>query len=262
MLGPTASSRSPAPRDARDGRPTRVRQDKSPTEFVPVPVRRPREQVEHQLRDAILSGNLSVGTRLPAEAELASEFLVSRTTVREALRSLVTAGLIDKVPGSRGGTFVRSIDHLSLADSLHETIQSLVKLGTIDITDAVQVHRLLEIPAVRLAAENRSDADLAVMDEIIGALSATTLDDPSIPELDLKLHYQIGLASGNCVLAAFIKALHRVGEPVRRLRLTPEVARESHRQHRALVEAIRQSDPGAAAEILSHHMTYWREHSR
>src|ERR1700733_10666423 len=159
------SSRPSLSHDARAGRSSRRRDDKSSTEFVPTPVRRPREQVEPQLREAILSGSLSAGTRLPAEAELASEFFVSRTTMREALRALVASGLIDKVPGSRGGTFVRGIDHLSLAENLHETIQSLVMLGTINTVDATQVHRLLEIPAVRLAAENRSDDDLAVMDD-------------------------------------------------------------------------------------------------
>src|ERR1700689_745140 len=82
--------------------------------FAPIPVLRPREQVEEQIRAAILSGLLDVGSKLPSEAVLANQFSVSRTTVREALRSLATKSLIEKIPGPAGGTFVRKVDHWSL----------------------------------------------------------------------------------------------------------------------------------------------------
>jgi GntR family transcriptional repressor for pyruvate dehydrogenase complex len=64
---------------------------------------RPRTQVERQIREAILLGTFSHGAKLPAETELAQRFGVSRPTVREALRSLVDAGLIRKIPGVAGG---------------------------------------------------------------------------------------------------------------------------------------------------------------
>ncbi|KAA9163320.1 GntR family transcriptional regulator [Amycolatopsis acidicola] len=68
---------------------------------------RPREQVEDTLRASVLNGRLAAGERLPAEAELARQFSVSRPTIRQALSALETQGLIRKVPGARGGWFVR-----------------------------------------------------------------------------------------------------------------------------------------------------------
>jgi DNA-binding transcriptional MocR family regulator len=78
--------------------------------FQPSRVRRPREQVEEQIREAILSGAFRQGDKLPSETQLAEQFSVSRTTVREALRALAAAGLISKVPGVAGGSFVQSVE--------------------------------------------------------------------------------------------------------------------------------------------------------
>ncbi|MCA3749647.1 MAG: winged helix-turn-helix transcriptional regulator, partial [Rubrobacter sp.] len=86
-----------------------MRLERSTVAFKPAPVRRAREQVESQLREAILSGTFRSGDRLPSELELAKSFGVSRTTVREALGSLASAGLISKVPGASGGSFVRRV---------------------------------------------------------------------------------------------------------------------------------------------------------
>ena len=83
-------------------------------------VLRPRQQVEEGIKAAILSGELKSGEMLPPEAELARQFQVSRTTLREALRVLSTQHLITKVPGARGGNFVRSIDHDSLGTVVTE----------------------------------------------------------------------------------------------------------------------------------------------
>ena len=125
--------------------------------FAPIPVLRPREQVEEQLKGAILSGQLEVGSRLPSETVLAAEFSVSRTTVREALRSLATKGLIEKTPGAGGGSFVRNVDHWSLGRVVHEGMQNLLQLGTIQETEASDVRYMLEVPAARLAAQNRTE---------------------------------------------------------------------------------------------------------
>ena len=78
-------------------------------------VLRPRAQVESQIREAILRGDFSQGDKLPPETELAQQFGVSRPTVREALGSLVAAGLIRKIPGVAGGSFVNSVTPDSLS---------------------------------------------------------------------------------------------------------------------------------------------------
>jgi DNA-binding FadR family transcriptional regulator len=223
-------------------------------------VLRPREQVEEQIRSAILSGVLRSGERLPSEAELSRQFDVSRNTVREALHALATQNLISKVPGAGGGSFVRSVDHESLGNVLSESMQSLLALGRIEFEEVALVRQHLEVPAARLAAGHRSQADLDLLRDIVQQQKSISVDDPAVPELDARFHIAIAKASGNRVLAAFVAALHKQTEPVRYLDLSPEVGTTTVRQHQAIVTAIAGGDEAAAELAIIEHLTYLREH--
>src|SRR5689334_9877687 len=119
---------------------------KRPTgpKFTAKQVTRPRAQVEQQIREAILGGLFSPGEKLPPETQLAEQFGVSRPTVREALGSLVTAGLIRKVPGVAGGSFVNSVTPDSLSAMLSESMDTIVRLGSLDIDELPSMPRVLE----------------------------------------------------------------------------------------------------------------------
>jgi DNA-binding FadR family transcriptional regulator len=208
----------------------------------------------------ILSGELQTGERLPAEAELARQFNVSRTTVREALRSLCTQNLLDKAPGVGGGSFVRSIDHESLGTLLQESLHNLLQLGTLRSDEVAMVRQYLEIPSARLAAAHRSNEHLAQLHDIVDRQKSIAVDDPDVPRLDASFHAVIADASGNRVLASFVHALHRETEPVHYLDLSPNVGRATVRQHQQIVRAIACSDPDAAEEAVVEHLTYLRQH--
>lgn len=228
--------------------------------FSPRQVLRPREQVEEQIRSAILSGELHSGDRLPNEATLARQFSVSRTTVREALRSLSAQNLIYKVPGARGGTFIRDVDHRSLSAILQESMHNLLQLGSIAFAEVAIVRQHLEMPSVRLAALNRTEDDLAELRRIVDAECAASVNDPSVPGLDEQFHATIARASGNRVLASFVHALHRETEPVHYLDLSAEVGRITVRQHKRIMQAIIKQDPDAAEQAIIEHLTFLREH--
>jgi GntR family transcriptional regulator, transcriptional repressor for pyruvate dehydrogenase complex len=223
-------------------------------------VLRPREQVEQRVRAMILEGELQIGERLPSEAELARQFNVSRTTIREALRSLSAQNLIDKVPGAGGGSFVRSVDHRSLGTLLQESLNNLLQLGTLGWTEVAMVRQYLEVPSARLAAVNRSEDELRALEAIVERQKHITVDDPEVPDLDAQFHAAIADASGNRVLAAFVHALHRETEPVHYLDLSPEVGRETVRQHRDIVKALAVGDPDGAETAVITHLTYLRDH--
>lgn len=221
-----------------------------PAQIALARVQRPRQQVEDQLRQAILSGALGIGRKLPPEAGLAVEFGVSRTTVREALRSLAADGLIEKVPGAGGGSFVRGVDHHSLAFGLSEDIENLIRLGSVHYEEAVAVRRLLEVPAARSAAVERSDVEIAELEGILAQEESLTAGDPLIPELEARFHSVIAHASGNRMLAAFVFALHQVTGPVSDLGRGREVGKRTCRHHRTLLGAIDKQDPDAAAAAM------------
>ena len=233
----------------------------SSSKFKAQQVTRPRDQVERQLREAILDGHFGQGDKLPPETELAQQFGVSRPTVREALGALVSVGLIRKVPGVAGGSFVNTVSPDSLGQMLSESMGTIVRIGALDIAEITEVRRVLEVPAAEWAAKNRSDADLAAMKAVVDQQKNTTIDDPKIPEYDLKFHTAIGYASGNRLLAAFVSAVHDATHPAQFLDVTPDVARKTVKQHIAIVAAIESGDPDAAADAMREHLDFVLQYS-
>lgn len=219
-------------------------------------VQRPRQQVEQQIRAAIITKQLAEGDRLPSEGELAEQFGVSRSTVREALRSLASIGLITKTPGARGGSFVRRMDVDTFGELLSEQMDLFVNLGNASPDDVVSVRAYLEIPAARLAALQRTDSDIDRLRRIVGIQKRTSVDDPEVPKLDVNFHSAIAAASGNRVLSAFVLALHSVSQPVRHIRLSPDVGQATVAQHVAVVHAIEDGDPDAAETAIREHLDY------
>lgn len=227
--------------------------------FTPEPVRRPREQVERQLREAIVSSAFKRGERLPSEAELAREFQVSRATVREALRALAAEGLISKLPGASGGSFVETVDHESLESLLSKSMETILKLGSVTFAEVSAVRELLEIPSARLAAENRTEEHLAELEEVLERERAVSVEDPQVPELDISFHSVVAVASGNRILSSFVTALHRATRPVHYLHLEPGAGKATVRQHGAIVAAIADGDPDAAGRAMAAHLAYLRD---
>lgn len=231
-------------------------------DFKPIPVRSPREAVELQLREAILAGELSDGERLVSEPELARMFEVSRSTVREALRALAVDGLIERVPGAGGGTFIRAISAGQLADRLEESVELLVRVGRVTEADITTVRELLEVPAAELAAKNRTEEDLDELRSIIESEKSIDVDDPNVPGLDTRFHSTIARATGNGLLAALIAALHKAAHPVAHLHLTPEDGQMTVRQHMELVQSLADQDPRKAAQKAAKHINYLHERAQ
>ncbi len=240
--------------------PTRLIDQMNDTAFRPERVRRPREQVEHQMRSAILSGEFKVGERLPSEAELAKAFGVSRSTIREALHALKTSGLITTTPGATGGSFVEGVDHHSLAERFGEALANVVQLGTLSYEEVADVRRLLEIPAARLAAQNRRPEDLNKLNDLIEHEKNAEAGDPEVPALNASFHRVVADASGNRMLAALVSALHRVTLPLSSIETSAALGRESVNQHIRIATAVRESDPTAAEIAMTEHLEYLREH--
>ena len=224
--------------------------------FEAIPVSRLRQQVERQLRSAIVSKTIGEGERLPSEAELAERFGVSRPTVREALRSLAASGLIEKTPGANGGSFVRKLDASTFGAMLSESVGLFVDLGNADQSEVDALRDIMEVPATRLAAVHRQDQDLADLGEILDAQKHASFDDPRVPQLDIDFHSTVAAASGNQVLRVFILALHTVAQPVRHMTLTAEIGKKTVQQHQAIVRAVQRQDEAEAERAIRTHLEY------
>ncbi len=118
------------------------------------------EQVAGQLRALIQNGSIAVGERLPVETQLAAAFGVSRTTVREALRTLGSQGLVHTTRGPTGGTFVSYPDDERLQQSIEAHLGLLNGSARLTDVDYFDAREMIEVPCARLAAERRTDEHL------------------------------------------------------------------------------------------------------
>src|SRR5689334_2962262 len=125
------------------------------------------EQAAERLRAQITSGHWPVGTKLPGETTLAKELGVGRSTVRDALRALAGAGLVQ--PGQGAGVFVTATR--AVADWP-------TRLRRAAVTDVYEVRMAVEVHAARLAARRRTPEDVAAMELALeGRRAASTADD-------------------------------------------------------------------------------------
>lgn len=132
---------------------------------LPAVKRRAFEKICQNIRDELAAGKLRPGDKLPAERELAEQFGVGRSALREALRSLEIAGVIQLKKGVKGGAFVQSGDPTSLT----RVMQDLVHLGAISLGDLTEARLLIQSGIVRLACERASAEDLEAIRRNIDA---------------------------------------------------------------------------------------------
>src|SRR6202521_4071037 len=120
------------------------------------------EQIVQQIEDSILKGTLKAGDQLPAERELALQFGVSRTAVREAIKALHEKGLVDAFPGR--GTFITS----GKSNSMRQSLDRILKSGQADgSAHLVEIREILEPEIAALAAARADDQDLITMREAV-----------------------------------------------------------------------------------------------
>lgn len=206
----------------------------------PISRKNAAEAVFEDLRSAIMSGRLSVGTRLPAETQMAGRYGVSRPIVREALRSLQTLGLTQTRTGS--GTFV-----------ITNTPGPELSYGGYSARDLIEARPFIEVPAAGWAALRRTEGQLARILELCDEMDRQ--EDPhKWVLLDSEFHSMIAEASGNAVFAKIVAdardALSRQSELVNMMARRRDA---SNIEHRLIAEAIGAgSEPEAIRAMESH----------
>src|SRR3954469_19377815 len=150
------------------------------------------EQVIDQLREQILAGTWPIGGRIPTESELAQLTGTSRNTVREAVQSLVHAGLLERRQGS--GTYVLAASELAGAVGRRVAVAHHVHV--------LEVRRTLEVGAARLAALHRTAEDVTRLRDLVAQRNAAMRrgDVDGLVAGDVALHRAIGQAAHNPVL--------------------------------------------------------------
>jgi DNA-binding FadR family transcriptional regulator len=224
-------------------------------EFTPIGPRRTFEGAVEQIGQRIRLGELGPGDRLPSERELAAAMQISRPTLREAVRVLVSAGVLTVRPGSAGGIFVVS-GYVPI-----ELLRSKSDLRLGEVAGVLEARRLLEPRVAQLAALKASDEDFAAMQATIDAHKEllakgdVLTDEDRFLQRDTQFHVRIARATGNTTIVSLMRTLLRRLEIARDLALhqapIPEWVIDIHERTLA---AIRSADHPRIELVMDEHL--------
>jgi GntR family transcriptional repressor for pyruvate dehydrogenase complex len=209
------------------------------------------EEIFEILKEAILSGGYESGEALPSEVELSHQLGVSRTVVREAIRSLQSRGFLEIRRGARGGVYILDLNQSTICENLAD----LIMARKITMNHLAQARMYLEPEVSRLAAIHATRKDLESMENAIEEYERTQ-DKEKIITLNTRFHLCVGKACGNPFYSILMEVI--MGFTEQFVRTIKPITHIIHRQgeHREILEAIKQHNPNEAMEITIHHISY------
>jgi DNA-binding FadR family transcriptional regulator len=209
------------------------------------------EDICLQIRHEVSEGRLKPGDRLPAERDLAEQFGVSRTAVREALRSLEVAGVIACQRGIHGGAFIRHGD----PGIITQAVRDMVLLGRITTESVTETRILLMNDALRLACERASNVDLDAIERDIDLVEQLTRSGDLTRRSTYIINFYslVARATHNEVMVMLIDSLSEI---VRQLldRIGPEPRSDVVEVRRLILKHLRARDAEAATEEMTRHL--------
>jgi GntR family transcriptional regulator, transcriptional repressor for pyruvate dehydrogenase complex len=207
------------------------------------------EEMVGQLHQLIDDGKLKAGDRLPSERELAETFRVSRSSVREAIKTLENEGMVISRPGS--GTFITAVN----VEAIIPPLASLLSRGKDALVDLFEMRCLVEPSIAALAAERATPADILRLKEICSEQEQQINRDTSAVDSDAAFHLTIGRATHNAALQRLVASIVEILKPIREKSLqTPGRAHKSLASHREILVAIERHDPELARQAMQRHI--------
>jgi GntR family transcriptional regulator, transcriptional repressor for pyruvate dehydrogenase complex len=215
------------------------------------------DQVAATLTDLIISGELPSGHRMPSERELVEEFAVSRSVVREAVRSLVARGLV--TAQARSGHIVSLPGTSSVTDSLMLYMRGR---GALDFEKVMEVREVLEVETAGRAAAAATGEEIEAL-----RLAAQRFNEASGAEeaalADVEFHRMIAVATGNEYFEIVLDSLRGVLLEVQLPSLaTPEILGFAREAHAAVLERIVAHDAEGARAAMERHLSGAVERAR
>lgn len=171
--------------------------------FRPLKKKRFSDQIADLIQKKIVEDHLQTGTNLPSEQDMAAEFEVSRSVIREALRILEITGLVRIKKGPSGGIFVSNVYHKPITRS----ISNLITSGDVTVDHLFDARLLIEPYIAKEAAVHASDEALRRFQELFKDSTAHFDDAVRLKHNNLKFHLLLARASGNPVLSIMLESV-------------------------------------------------------
>ncbi|WP_307532618.1 FadR/GntR family transcriptional regulator [Pedobacter sp. W3I1] len=215
-----------------------------------IEVESPVDKIIGQLKQLISTGQLMPGDRLPPERMLAEKFGVGRSYVREAILKLEFYGLLKTNPQS--GTYVAGMG-IKIMDNL---ITDIIKFNKDDFNALLEARYYLELDAVKLAAERRTEEDLVSLREAIEDFEQKIDSGQDAVEEDMLFHIKIARASKNSVIESMILII--IPDLIKNINENKLCGEnrglQSKKEHREILRAIENQDIDAAENAVAGHL--------
>lgn len=216
------------------------------------------ERIVDQIEDSIFSGALKPGEQLPPERELAIQFGVSRTAVREAVRTLHEKGLVEAYSGR--GTFVTKGRSKGIRLLLNNLLASEQADAAVYLAE---VREILEPEIAALAALRIGDQTLATLREAVAVMDRSADDPDAFVEADLDFHLALAEAVGNPVILSILDSIVVLLRDQRRKICTlSDGPPRGQAHHKEILAALEQRDPEKTRIAMKAHMLQVRADSR
>src|SRR4051812_11671830 len=216
------------------------------------------EQVADRIRTAILDRSLSAEARLPPERELALQFGVSRTTVREALRHLQAQGLLS--PRGRTSPMLPADPDAALA-RFREALSNVVQLRNVSLHELLELRLALESAALVRAAQAPVAKYLAEARAALELMESPRLAQDAFYQADVDFHAALVAASGNealrLVMLAVKDSIRRHLDEAMRGRAFAKVRLQVQEEHRKLLTAVQNGNAKGVAALLQKHLEFY-----
>ena len=227
--------------------------------YTPLQTTKLYEHIVAQIRQQIVSSQLKDGDQLPNERTLAEQFGVSRTVVREAIKTLVKEGLVDVRHGR--GTFVIDGTSQALKQSLGLMI-SIGQFGSVTDRDMVEIREILEPAIAALAAIQATAEEITILRELVAIMDASMNDVSAYITADSNFHVMLAKATHNAlipiILDPIVDLLHKQRERIFHIDNGPQSGQYHHKR---ILDAIIRKNPEKAREAMSAHLRQVREHT-
>lgn len=208
-----------------------------------------------KLVEDIVGGEYQPGDTLPTEADLGTEFGVSRTVIRESVMLLQDKGLVRIIQGK--GTLVLDPRSWNMIDNvvLSAVVRHDDTLGILE--ELIVVRAALERGMAAAAADHATPAQLELLDQAFVAMRRAAADVDEFAQADVRFHDAVMDLSGNRLARAIVSSIHDKARATLRYRgsTSADMIAQTLDEHRAILEAICRRDPGAADQAMYAHIT-------
>jgi GntR family transcriptional repressor for pyruvate dehydrogenase complex len=221
------------------------------------------EQIALEIRRHIVRQELAPGDRLGTEQELATEFGVSRPTLREALRLLAGSHLVRASRGPGGGIFVASTPNEGIGRSLSESIATMLETDSVSLHELVEARIYMEVPLAGLAAQNATEQTALDLESAIADAEGNHPASDEFRLADSRFHRVIATTAGNDLLSAFTSWTLDVLQPSLIRKIGGTIDGDAIlQQHREILRAIRRGQSAGAQRAMRRHLEYVSERVR